>query len=145
MTEESNQSYGLSANIFVSRKVSGDTVIVGGLAADSSRWTRVLSQRAAQMLWFHLAKLLYPDKSEKIRALIATAPLRDSTRPTITTHMTVDKLANGEYGITGWINGQSWEAQFESPEAQRFWSALDIALYPMGWQGHDGNSAPQSE
>jgi hypothetical protein len=144
MPGESNQSYGLSANIFVSRKASGDTIIVGGLAADSSRWTRVLSQRAAQMLWFHLAKLLYPDQSEKISALIATAPLRDATRPTITTHMTVDKMANGGYEIVGWIDGQSWETQLESPEAQRFWSALDIALYPVGWQGQDRGSKSSS-
>src|SRR5690349_17177325 len=102
MSQEMKQSYGLSNNLFVSRKASGDSIVMGGIAEDTTRWTRVLSQRAAQMLWFHLAKLLYPDKSEMITALIATAPLRDSTRPTITTHMTVDQDAHGGYEIAGY-------------------------------------------
>jgi len=137
MPGEANHSYGLSTQIFVNRKASGDSIVIGGLAADTTRWTRVLSQRAAQMLWFHLARLLYPEKSDMITALIATAPLRDATRPTITTHMTVDSLESGGYEIAGWIDGNSWQTQLDEPDAQQFWSALDIALYPMGWQGQD--------
>ena len=142
MSQEMKQSYGQSSNLFVSRKASGDSIVMGGTAEDTTRWTRVLSQRAAQMLWFHLARLLYPDKSEMITALIATAPLRDSTRPTITTHMTVDLDANGNYAIAGYIDGQAWLLQVYEPEATQLWSALDIALYPMGWQGHDLKAIP---
>ena len=107
MSQEMKQSYGQSSNLFVSRKASGDSIVMGGTAEDTTRWTRVLSQRAAQMLWFHLAQLLYPDKSDMITAMIVTAPLRDSTRPTITTHMTVDLDSSGSYEIAGSIDGQA--------------------------------------
>lgn len=142
MSQEMKHSYGLSSNLFVSRKASGDSIVMGGTAEDTTRWTRVLSPRAAQMLWFHLARLLYPDKSDMITALIATAPLRDATRPTITTHMTVDLDANGSYEIAGWIDGQSWQTHLDAPEATRFWRALDFALYPVGWQGRDLKAMP---
>jgi hypothetical protein len=142
MPQEMKHSYGLSSNLFVSRKASGDSIVMGGTAADATRWTRVLSQRAAQMLWLHLARLLYPDKADMLTALIATAPLRDSTRPTITTHMTVDPCEDGSYEIAGWIDGQAWHTQLDVPEATRFWTALDIALYPVGWQGQDLKPMP---
>jgi hypothetical protein len=142
MSQEMKHSYGLSSNLFVSRKASGDSIVMGGTAEDTTRWTRVLSQRAAQMLWFHLARLLYPDKSDMITALIATAPLRDASRPTITTHMTVDLTSSGGFEIAGWIDGQSWQTHLDEPEATRFWSALDIALYPVGWQGQDLKAIP---
>jgi hypothetical protein len=142
MSQEMKNSYGLSSNLFVSRKASGDSIVMGGIAADSSRWTRVLSQRAAQMLWLHLARLLYPDKADMLTAIITTAPLRDSTRPTITTHMTVESGDDGNYEIAGWIDGLAWYAQINLPEATQFWSALDIALYPVGWQGQDLKPMP---
>jgi hypothetical protein len=143
MSKAAKFSYGLSSDTFVSRKAGGDSLVLGGLGEDSTRWIRVLSPRAAQMLWLHLARLLYPDKSDTITALIVTAPLRDATRPTITTHMTVDELENGGYEIAGWINGEAWETKLNQPEAERLWAALDTALYPVGWQGQDHKLTPQ--
>jgi hypothetical protein len=135
MPNEMKHSYGLSTNLFVSRKASSDSIVVGGTAEDSSRWTRVLSQRAAQMLWFHLVQFLFPEKSEMVTAMVTTAPLRSSDLPTITTHVTVEKLESGAYEIAGWVGNQNWLALLADHEAQRFWTALDIALYPVGWQG----------
>jgi hypothetical protein len=134
-TEQPKRTYGLSSNLFVSRKAGGESVIVGGTAEDNTRWTRVLSQRAAQMLWFHLTRFLFPEKSAMVTALVTTAPFRGSDMPTITTHMTVDKLPDGGFEIAGWVGEQNWWVRLSDYEAQRFWTALDIALYPVGWQG----------
>ena len=135
MTDNSKQTYGLSCNLFVNRKRSGDSLVIGGIGEDKGRWTRVLSYRAAQMLWYHLTHLLFPEKSEMVIGLASTAPLRSETMPTITTHMQVEVLDDGRYEIVGWVGEQDWWIRLSEAEARRFWSALDMALYPMGWQG----------
>ncbi|MBI5669742.1 MAG: hypothetical protein HZC41_17225 [Chloroflexi bacterium] len=134
MAQRPGQSYGQAKNLFVSRKASGDSIVVGGMAEDSSRWTRVLSQRAAQMLWFNLTQLLYPERSDKVNALITTAPLRSADLPTITTHTTVDKSDDGNYEVTGWIGSYTWGLTLDKAEAERLWSALDGALAPQSLQ-----------
>lgn len=139
MTSEPSHAYGAATNLFVSRKASGDSLIIGGVAEDSSRFARVLSQRAAQMLWFHLTRNLFPEKSDMVTALVTTAPLRSTTLPTVTTHVTVDKLEDGNFEITGWAGEQTWVLRLNEYEAHRFWTALDIALYPVGWQNKGGN------
>ena len=101
MADTPKQQYGLSTNLFVSRKRGGESLVVGGVGEDESRWTRVLSQRAAQMLWYHLTQLLFPEKSDMVTALVSTAPLRSDSLPTITTHMTVDMRDDGGYDIAG--------------------------------------------
>lgn len=130
MVSEPGHAYGLSKNLFVSRKASGDSIVIGGIAEDASRWTRVLSQRAAQMLWFNLTQLLYPDQSGKVNAMITTAPLRGTDLPTITTHTTVDQLDQNSYEVTGWVGNHNWTLRLEHQEALSFWSALDSALTP---------------
>ncbi len=135
MPEEPKHTYGHATNLFVSRKMSGESLVIGGIAEDSSRWTRVLSARAAQMLWFHLTRLLFPEKSDMVTALVSTAPLRSDALPTITTHMTVDPIEGGGFEVVGWIGDQNWWVRMSDYEARRFWTALDIALYPVGWQG----------
>jgi len=135
MSIEPVRGYGLSTNLFVSRKAESDSIVVGGIGEDTTRWTRVLSHRAAQMLWFHLTRFLFPEKSDMVTALVTTAPLRSATLPTITTHMMVDKLQSGGYEFMGMVGEQTWWVRLNDYEAHRFWTALDIALYPVGWQG----------
>jgi hypothetical protein len=144
MPEITKRSYGLAKQLFVSRKASGDSIVVGGLAEDSSRWTRVLTQRAAQMLWFNLVQYLYPEKSDMVKGMVTTAPIRGSDLPTITTHVTVEQINTGGYEIAGWIGSQSWGLRINDQDARQFWVALDIALYPAGWQGNATNR-PRSE
>ncbi|MBL8163311.1 MAG: hypothetical protein JNJ61_15090 [Anaerolineae bacterium] len=135
MADEQKIAYGYSTNLFVSRKASSDSIVMGGTAEDSSRWTRVLSQRAAQMLWFHLTRFLFPEKSDMVTALVTTAPLRASDLPTITTHINVDQIETGGFELSGWVGEQSWLVRLNEHDARQFWTALDIALYPVGWQG----------
>jgi len=143
MPVEPSQAYGLSSNLFVHRKSSGESIVVGGTAEDESKWTRVLSQRAAQMLWFYLTQLLFPEKSEMVTALVTTAPLRSADLPTITTHTTVDRTPDGGFEIMGWVGDQTWVVKLSDPETRRFWTALDIALYPAGWQGASSKNKHQ--
>lgn len=143
MPDTPKQGYSFSTNLFVSRKASGDGIIVGGTNEDTTRWTRVLSQRAAQMLWFHLTRFLFPEKSDMVSALVTTAPIRGSDMPTITQHMTVDQVDNGAYEIVGWIGEQNWGTRIINADARQFWMALDIALYPAGWQGSGTNNKPR--
>jgi hypothetical protein len=135
MAQQPGQSYGYVKNLFVMRKASGDSIVVGGFAENSSRWTRVLSQRAAQMLLLHLTQLLFPDRSEMVLASISTAPLRGADLPTITTHTAVDKSSDGAYEITGWVGSQTWGLLLDESEAQSFWKALDGALSPQSTLG----------
>ncbi len=135
MAENAKQIYGLSTNLFVSRKANGDSLVVGGIGENEHRWTRVLSQRAAQMLWYHLTRQLFPEKSEMVTALVSTTPLRGDHMPTITTHMTVETLDDGGFDIVGMVGELTWWVRLSEYEARRFWTALDIALYPVGWQG----------
>lgn len=135
MAENTKQVYGLSTNLFVSRKAHGDSLVVGGIGENENRWTRVLSQRAAQMLWYHLTRQLFPEKSDMVTALVSTTPLRGDHMPTITTHMTVETRDEGGFDIVGVVGEQTWWVRLTEYEARRFWTALDIALYPVGWQG----------
>lgn len=143
MFDTPKRGYGFSTELFVSRKASSDSIVVGGTAEDTSRWTRVLSQRAAQMLWFYLTRFLFPEKSDMVSALVTTAPLRSSDLPTITTHVTVDEIENGGYEVLGWVGEHSWGIKLNDQEARRFWTAMDIALYPAGWQGSGPNNKPR--
>src|SRR5262245_33685971 len=123
MPEAPNRGYGLSTNLFVSRKASSDSLVLGGTAEDSARWTRVLSQRAAQMLWFYLPRFLFPEKSDMVSALVTTAPLRGLDLPTITAHVTVDKIATGGYEVVGWVGEQSWAIKLGDQDARQLWMA----------------------
>ncbi len=135
MADQPTYKYGLSKNLFVHRKANGDSLVVGGMGENETRWTRVLSLRAAQMLWYHLTGLLFPEKSEMVTGMAATSPLRSGNMPTITTHVTVERRDDGGYDVTGWIGEQSWWVNLNDFEARQFWKTLDIALYPVGWQG----------
>lgn len=144
MAGEPRFKYGFSKDLFVTRKPGGESIIVGGVAEDASRWTRVLSQRAAQILWFHLARFLYPEQSTSVTAAVMTAPIRNSTLPTVTTHVDVEKLPGdkGGYEIVGWAGSTPvWRTDLAPEIAQSFWTALDIALYPTGPQGKKSPTA----
>jgi hypothetical protein len=134
MTMEIRRVYGLSSNVFVAPKVNTQAVVIGGIGEDTGKWTRVISLRAAQLLWFHLTQQLFPDKAAQVTAAVHTAQARGFEMPTITTHVTVDRLDGGQLEITGWVGEQTWAARLTPIESQRLWNALDIALYPRGWR-----------
>lgn len=135
MTRMAKHIYGSSTELFASRKRSGESLVVGGIGENHTRWTRVLSHRAAQMLWYRLTQYLFPEKCDVVTALASTAPLRDEAMPTITTHIQVESLEDGCFDVVGWVGDEAWWVRLNNYEARRFWTALDMALFPVGWQG----------
>ncbi len=134
-TEKAAGSYGFCTGLFVTRKAGGESLIIGGVAEDSTRWTRVLAQRAAQIIWLQLGKFLFPEQTAEATAFVATAPFRNADAPTITSHAAVDQLENGNYQLHGWAGEKEWSAHLSEEEAKAFWTVLDKALYPSGLQG----------
>ena len=140
-TEKPAGSYGFCTGLFVTRKAGGESFIIGGIAEDASRWTRVLSQRAAQIIWLFLGKFLFHERTAEATAFVATAPFRNADAPTITSHAAVDKTNDGAFQVQGWAGEKAWTATLNEEEAKAFWTTLDKALYPSGWGGR--SQAPE--
>jgi hypothetical protein len=132
------RDYGLSSSLFVTVKSTTESVVLGGVGEDTARWTRVLSQYAAQMLWFHLTRFLYQDRAEKVTAFVSTFRQRALSLPSITDRVAVEVVEGEKYEITGWVSEQTWTTRVTAAEAQRLWSALDMALHPGGWATAEG-------
>lgn len=129
-------SYGLTQDVFASRKSNGDTVIVGGVGLETNRWARVLTRRAAHQLWFELTRILFPEKSAKVTSIVETAPLRSIDLPAVTTHLEIRQNADAHsFDIMGWVNEDIWWFCVDDHNARHLWAALDNALYPGGWEG----------
>lgn len=132
--------YGLSTDLFVSRKESDQTLILGGIGQGAERWVQVLTRRAAQLLWFKMTVLLYPDKANMVTGLAVTAPLRGTQNDMMTTHVEVikNKTVECEYSIIGWtIMQDNWVVILSEIDTRRLWAALDLALFPVGWEGRE--------
>ena len=136
-TEPKKELHGLSTDLFVSRKESDHTLVLGGMGQEEKRWVHVMTQRAAQILWFRLTQLLYPDKAEMVTGLAATAPLRSMPGPSVTSHVEIVRSGDDQYTLVGWILRNNWRVQLSELEARRLWAALDLALYPVGWEGRE--------
>jgi len=96
-----------------------------------------MTQRAAQLLWFRLTRLLYPEKADIVTGLAATAPLRSPVSITITTHMDAVKSAEARYTLVGWVQRDTWRVDLTELDARRLWAALDLVLFPVGWEGRE--------
>jgi hypothetical protein len=131
---EIRRTYGLACNLFVAPKTNTHSLVIGGMAEDTSRWTRVVSRRAAVLLWYALTQHLFPEKAVRVTALVQTMPARAVELPTITHHLQAERLTNGMFEIAGRVSGQLWTMRLTVSEAQRLWDALDVALNPKGWQ-----------
>lgn len=129
--------YGQSTDLFVSRKESDQTLVLGGVGQGEQRWVHVMTQRAAQVLWFKLTNLLFPDKSAVVTGLAQTAPLRAPDNNSVTTHVEVVKNGEAVYTLIGWVERNTWMVQLTELETRRLWAALDLALYPVGWEGRE--------
>jgi hypothetical protein len=50
------------------------------------------------------------------------------------------KSGDDQYTLVGWIQRNTWRVQLTELEARRLWAALDLALYPVGWEGRQTKS-----
>lgn len=133
-TDPRQYKYGLSTDLFVSRKDSDHTLVLGGVGQNEKQWVHVMTRRAAQVLWYKLTSLLYPDKADMVTSMASTAPLQVSATPNLTTHIEVVQTEHG-YTLVGRIGRTRWLVQLTELEVRRLWAALDLALYPVGWEG----------
>jgi hypothetical protein len=136
-TQPLRVQHGLSTDLFVNRKDNEDSVVLGGVGEGEKRWVQVMTTRAAQLLWFRLTRLLYPEKADVVTGLAATAPLRSPISPTITTHMDAVKSADSLYTLVGWVQRDTWRVELIELDARRLWAALDLVLFPVGWEGRE--------
>lgn len=135
--------YGLSTDTFVTRKPRGEALIIGGMGEAKNKWMRVLSKHCAHVLWFRLTELLFPDKFPMVTAMAVTAPLRGPNDPTITSEVEVNRdEKTGDIEIVGIAGPRTWVVRLGDYEARRLWTALDIALYPVGWEGSSAKFPP---
>ncbi|MBI5961241.1 MAG: hypothetical protein HY866_21060, partial [Chloroflexi bacterium] len=118
-TDPHRIQYGLSTDLFVSRTESDETVVLGGVGEGEQRWVQVMTQRAAQLLWFKLTQLLYPEKADVVTGLAATAPLRSPDAGSITTHMEVVRGNNALYTLVGWVLRDTWRVDLTETDARR--------------------------
>ncbi|MBN1681692.1 MAG: hypothetical protein JW966_15535 [Anaerolineae bacterium] len=131
----SKNQYGLSTDLYVSREDGDQTLLLGGVGQGARQWTQVMTQRAAQQLWYKLTALLYPEKSDAVIGLAVTAPLRSPENALVTTYMDVVKNGESQYTVMGWIQRETWMVLLSEDETRRLWGELDLELYPVGWEG----------
>ncbi len=100
---------------------------------------QVLTRRAAQLLWFKMTVLLYPDKANMVTGLAVTSPLRGIQNDLMTTHVEVikNKTVEAEYSVIGWTVQDNWVVVLSELDTRRLWAALDLALFPVGWEGRE--------
>lgn len=126
-----------AANLFASRGVQDDTIVIGGLMPDETQWTQTLTHRAARALWVEMTKLLFPDKSAQVIGHVATLPslppFQDDDESNLTTWAFVRILDEGGCEISGWKGKTGWCLHLNAYQVYRFWAALDVALFPAGW------------
>ncbi len=132
------RQYGLSTELFVSQKESDQTLVLGGVG-ETQRWVQILTRRAAQVLWFKLTVLLYPEKAPMVTGLAVTAPLRAMIVSSVTTHVEAVKDPDKPlYTLVGWVERDlTWKVTLSESEARRLWAELDVALFPVGWEGRE--------
>jgi hypothetical protein len=132
--QQQHVEYGLTTQLFVTKMQGKDTVVLGG-QGEVDKWTRVLTGKSAHTLWLNLTEFCFPERAREVVSIVATAPLRGTDQPTITTNIQFDVTDDGMVKLTGHTAKQTWAALLTVSEAHHLWQALDKALYPLGWQG----------
>jgi hypothetical protein len=128
--------YGQIHDVFASRKPDDETIVVGGVDSQAHSWTRGLTPRAATQLWIHLTRTLFPEKAIKVFSIAKTAPLMSPDHPTLTNNLEFQPSSDSQtYRIIGKVGVETWWFTVDSQTARALWAALDVALYPSGWQG----------
>lgn len=135
------QDYGLSSDLFVTRKAGTDTMVLSGSSPDASRWARTLTRRAAHLLWYRLTWTLFPEKSPKVTGMAVTAPLQSFDQAALTIHIDVRRNETTHaFYVDGMTRSDRWQFWISEAEARRLWAALDLLLYPAGWEGSTINT-----
>ncbi|HLY29240.1 MAG TPA: hypothetical protein VKQ72_23035 [Aggregatilineales bacterium] len=130
-------AYGLTHSCFATSKAQGEFIVVGGVGAQSIRWARVLSWKAAQKLWYQLAECLFPEQLEQVMgiALRLAIPMQPTIGAPKGTFDVVALSDSNLLDIRATLGETTWRFRLGLHDAHFLWAALDLALYPGGWQG----------
>lgn len=129
----------LAERLWVKPRQDEDLVDLVGTLRDSKQpFEQVLTARAAMYLWYFLTRALFPEKGQSLTAIGSTANLDLPDDDHITIHIGVVDQSNYLYQIMGtMVGGEAWEVWVQASLARELWAALDLMLFPMGWQGRE--------
>lgn len=128
-------TFGRSTRLLLHMDADGTALRISGVSEAQAAFVRLLSPLAAQKLWFHLTRCLFPEKSDLIIALVSTAPLPIHTTVMLTTHIVVRVLEDGALEVVGSNDDHRWQLCLSVRDAHALWKTLDTLLYPTGWGG----------
>lgn len=140
MISDKLQDFGLTTDLLIKRTADELGFVMSGKPISDSgtrSFHQILTYRAATFLWFHLTRLFVPGRSTNATSLIGTAPLMLPEEHTLTTHIEITTDEEDNVHIRGTGRSVQWIIELNPPDAQRLWAELDIALFPVGWQGRD--------
>ena len=135
--ENTESAYGLTHSCFATSKSEGELIVVGGVGAQSIRWARVLSWKVAQKLWYQLAECLFPEQLAQVMGIALHLAVLPQPRIELATGAfdVVPVLDGNLLDIRANLGEMTWRFRLGLNDAHFMWAALDLALYPGGWQG----------
>ncbi len=128
MTSSFQRSYGRTVSPFACLKPNSESVLLGGIGDDGERWTRVITSRAARLLWYHIGSMLDPERFAQHIIGLGTVPIRSAGLPNITSDFHIDFTDSGGCEVLGRGSGSDWSALFEPESVRQLWTALDDLL-----------------
>jgi hypothetical protein len=99
----------------------------------------MLTFHAVYVLWYRLTQALYPDDAPTMTSSAGTAPLDMPEDLVVTIGVDLMRLDSepDHYDIIGTTTQGRWRARISQAESQRLWAVLDVALFPVGWNGRE--------
>ncbi len=135
-------NYGLISDISIIRDNDSQNIFLKGTGAQSNQWVHQSTQRAVHQLWFSLTHVLFPEKANHVTSMAATAVL-SASEPGITTFFEAKyDPQKHTYEIIGWIGERLWAFELNDEKARKLWTALDLLIYPAGWEGKTTTHRP---
>lgn len=136
------QLFGITNDLHIEVDREAVVVILTGVPQDSGERSLnvALTFRATYLLWYRLTQALYPNDAPTMTAAAGTAPLYCPEGYLMTGHVDLMRLEAGGYEMIGISPETEWHIRISDAEARRLWAALDVALYPMGWQGRESEA-----
>ncbi len=128
---------GAVTNLSVVKKPGrSEALLLIGRSAHNRRWIRVITQGAAQALWFHLTHILFPRAAQQVTPRAATALFRKSDSPAITTMFEVFfREEEGSIYVRGLGSEQEWVIRFTLDEGHELWASLEKTLKSVTERG----------
>src|SRR5690606_8405869 len=91
--------------------------------------------------WTRLTQALYPHEAPTMTSSASTTPLHAPDDILLTTALDFVRISGGGgYEVIGIVQNGEWRFRLTEKTAHRLWAAMDVTLYPVGWEGREGDS-----